>query len=85
MLSETPGSEIPPATAEEAAKEFAGILFGYMFSEMRPAEEEGGLLGGGDAELFMDFFDRAMGRHFVDRAGSQFVEVLVEQLTRKEL
>ncbi|MBM3274057.1 MAG: hypothetical protein FJZ00_02805 [Candidatus Sericytochromatia bacterium] len=83
VLADTSRSEIGPSSAEDAAKDFAGILFGYMFSEMRPkAGEEGGLLGGGDSELFMDFFDRAMGRHFVDGAGGPLVEALVKQLTK---
>jgi Rod binding domain-containing protein len=84
VLADTSRSEIGPSSAEDAAKDFAGILFGYMFSEMRPKadDDEGGLLGGGDSELFMDFFDRAMGKHFVDGAGGPLVEALVKQLTK---
>src|SRR3972149_1875479 len=78
LLGEVPKAEIPAQSAEEAAKQFAAILFGYMFSEMRPKEEEGGLLGGGDSELFMDFFDREIGRHFVDGAGGRPGEALVK-------
>ncbi|MBI6545475.1 MAG: hypothetical protein HY692_01695 [Cyanobacteria bacterium NC_groundwater_1444_Ag_S-0.65um_54_12] len=63
-----------------AAKDFAGILFGYMFSEMRPKSEEDSLLGGGDTELFMDFFDQALGRQFADGAASQIIEALLRQL-----
>ncbi|MBM3558174.1 MAG: hypothetical protein FJX47_21750 [Alphaproteobacteria bacterium] len=83
LLGEVPKSAAAPQTAEEAAKDFAAILFGYMFSEMRPKEEEGGLLGGGDSELFMDFFDREIGRHFVNGAGGALVESLVEKLTKR--
>lgn len=84
MLADARGSEIPVTSAEDAARDFAGILFGYMFSEMRPKAEEGGLLGGGDSEMFMDFFDQAVGRHFAEGAGGQLVEALVKQLSRAD-
>ena len=84
MLEGGSRSEIPMASAQDAARYFAGILFGYMFSEMRPKneEDEGGLLGGGDSEMFMDFFDQAVGRHFADGAGGPLVEALVAQLSK---
>ena len=82
MLADAPRSEIPMASAEDAARDFAGILFGYMFSEMRPKGEEGCLLGGGDSEMFMDFFDQAVGRHFAEGSGGQLVEALVTQLSK---
>lgn len=81
ILADTGGSEVPLVTTEDAAKEFAAILFGYMVSEMRGKSEESTLLGGGDSELFMDFFDQAIGRSFVAGAGGPFVETLVNQLT----
>ena len=85
MMEGTGPSELPPGNAVDAAKDFAAILFGYMFSEMRPKEdEEGSLLGGGDSEMFMDFFDQAMGRQFVESGNLPLVDMLVKQLSRPQ-
>lgn len=76
------GNQMEPANPEEAAKAFASILFGYMFAEMRPKEEDS-LLGGGDTEMFMDFFDQAMARNFVDQ-GNPLVDLIVDRLSPKD-
>lgn len=78
----TQGTTVGPTNPEEAAKAFASILFGYMFAEMRPKEEDS-LLGGGDTEMFMDFFDQAMARNFVDQ-GNPLVDLIVDRLTPRE-
>jgi Rod binding domain-containing protein len=53
-----------------------------MFAEMRPKEEDS-LLGGGDTEMFMDFFDQAMAKDFVDQ-GNPLVDLIVGRLTPRE-
>ena len=80
MLASVP-QEMPIANAADAAKDFAAILFGYMFSEMRPHEDKDGLLGGGDSEMFMEFFDEAIGRDMADGPGNPLVKALVQELT----
>ncbi|MEB3298628.1 MAG: hypothetical protein VKO21_03995 [Candidatus Sericytochromatia bacterium] len=76
------GTTLEPQSPEEAAKAFASILFGYMFAEMRSKEEDS-LLGGGDTEMFMDFFDQAIARSFVDQ-GNPLVDELMGRLLPKD-
>lgn len=79
--------ELPPAQAREAAEEFAGYLFAQVFSQMRPesTEEEGGLFSGENAEMFMNFFDQAVGKSFATSGtGNQLVDQLVAQLVRSQ-
>ncbi len=80
MLTSVP-QHLPISNASDAAKDFAAILFGYMFSEMRPHEDKDGLLGGGDSEMFMEFFDEAIGRDMADGPGNPLVKALVQELT----
>lgn len=80
-LLATPPGHSSPTNPADAAKDFAAILFGYMFSEMRPHESEDGLLGGGDSEMFMSFFDQAIGKDMASAQGDQLVKALVQELT----
>ncbi len=80
MLASVP-QHMPIANAADAAKDFAAVLFGYMFSEMRPHEDKDGLLGGGDSEMFMEFFDEAIGRDMADGPGNPLVKALIQELT----
>ena len=75
------GGQQAPTNPDEAAKAFASVLFGYMFAEMRSKDEDG-LFGSGDTEMFMDFFDQAMARSFVDQ-GNPLVDMLKERLKPK--
>lgn len=86
-LPSAPKGELPPAQAREAAEEFAGYLFAQVFSQMRPesSEEEGGLFSGENAEMFMNFFDQAVGKSFATSGtGNQLVDQLVAQLVRSQ-
>ena len=83
QMMATPPQEETPHGPKGAAKDFAGILFGYMFSEMRPQEDGDGLLGGGDAEMFMNFLDEAIGKGLAQGSGSQLVSALVKELAPK--
>lgn len=76
--------EVQEATEKEAAESFATYLYAQMFSHMRPepSEEEGGLFAGEQAGMFMDFFDQALGKHYVQSGGSALVDQLVAQMTR---
>lgn len=71
----------------EAAEEFAGYLFAQVFSQMRPesSSEEGGLFSGETAEMFLSFFDQAVGKSFASSgSGNQLVEQLVSQLVKRQ-
>lgn len=70
----------------QAAEEFAGYLFAQVFSQMRPeSNEEGGLFSGENAEMFMSFFDQAVGKSFANSSsGNQLVDQLVQQLVQAQ-
>lgn len=77
-----PGAE----DTRQAAEEFAGYLFAQVFSQMRPeSSEEGGLFSGENAEMFMSFFDQAVGKSFASSgSGNRLVDQLVEQLMKSQ-
>ena len=70
----------------QAAEEFAGYLFAQVFSQMRPeSNEEGGLFSGENSEMFMSFFDQAVGKSFANSgSGNQLVDQLVAQLVQSQ-
>lgn len=75
-----PGPSIQEAASpREAAEEFVSYLFAQVFKEMRPQEEEGGLFGGENPQMFMDFFDMQLGRHYASNGGHALVDQLLEQ------
>lgn len=69
---------------KKAAEDFAGMLFAQMFSEMRGTpDEEGSLFGGEqDTEMFMGFFDQAIGEKYVSTGGNGIAEQLYQQLLK---
>lgn len=80
--------ELSPAETRQAAEDFAGYLFAQVFSQMRPQPgegDEGGLFSGEHADMFMSFFDQAVGKSFASSgSGNQLVDQLVQQLVRSQ-
>ncbi|MBU6427829.1 MAG: hypothetical protein KGR26_02345 [Cyanobacteria bacterium REEB65] len=79
-MQAAPPGEMTPANANDASKDFAAILFGYMFSQMRSQDGEDALLGGGDAEMFMSYLDDALGKDLAQGSGNQLVAALENEL-----
>jgi Rod binding domain-containing protein len=73
-----------PDETRQAAQDFAGYLFAQVFGQMRPeSSEEGGLFSGENAEMFLSFFDQAVGKSFASSgSGNQLVDQLVEQMVQ---
>jgi len=78
--------ELSLEETRQAAEEFAGYLFAQVFGQMRPESgEEGGLFSGETAEMFMSFFDQAVGKSFATSgSGNQLVDQLVSQLVKSQ-
>lgn len=89
----TPGFSFTPPTAEarevelkRAVTEFAAVLYTQMFSEMRQAgksedDEEEGILGGGDSNMFMHLMDQEVGKAYATAGGNGLKEALYRQLS----
>lgn len=85
-LPQAPVAAVGSEETRQAAEEFAGYLFAQVFGQMRPeSNEEGGLFSGEHAEMFMSFFDQAVGKSFANSgSGNQLVDQLVQQLVNAQ-
>lgn len=83
------GAPTPPQgkgdELKEASYDFMALLYSYTFSQMRAGSEENeeGLFGGSNSQMFMGFFDQEMGEKFARAEGSELSNTLFMQLSRK--
>jgi Rod binding domain-containing protein len=67
---------------EEACSDFIGVLYSYVFGQMRNTEdaEEGSLFSGDHAQMMMGFMDQEMGKKLSRNEGSGLAKQLFWQM-----
>lgn len=67
----------------EASQDFVGMLYGYVFSQMRESasNEEEGLFSGPHVNMLMGFLDQEIGKQLAATQGQSLAQELLNQLT----
>ncbi len=67
----------------EASKDFVGMLYSYMFSQMREnsSNEEDGLFSGPHVEMMMGFLDQEIGKELASSQGGSLAKEMMTQMT----
>lgn len=67
---------------EEATEDFVGLLYSYVFQQMRSSgtDEENSLFGGENASMFMGFLDQAVGQELARTDGASLAKEMLKQL-----
>lgn len=79
-----PGSAAYAGKIEEQVDEFAGLIFSQLVREMREAgqsEENEGIFGGGDTNMFMHLFDQQVGAALAKQGAGGLKDALHDQLS----
>jgi Rod binding domain-containing protein len=70
---------------EDACTDFIGMLYGYMFGQMRSSSgedaEEGTLFGGDHAQMLLGFLDQEMGKKMATAEGGSLSQQLFWQMS----
>jgi Rod binding domain-containing protein len=71
---------------EEACSDFIGLLYSYMFGQMRSGSgeeaEEGSLFGGEHAQMLLGFLDQEMGKKMAKAEGGNLAQQLFWQMSQ---
>jgi len=72
---------------EEACEDFIGLLYGYMFGQMRSSStgedaEEGALFGGEYSQMLLGFMDQEMGKKLAKTSGGGLSQQLFWQMSQ---
>ncbi|MGE3726345.1 MAG: rod-binding protein [Candidatus Sericytochromatia bacterium] len=67
----------------EASQDFVGMLYSYMFSQMREnsSNEEDGLFSGPHVEMLMGFLDQEIGKELAGSQGGDLAKEMMTQMT----
>ena len=67
----------------ETSKDFVGMLYAYMFSQMREnsSNEEDGLFSGPHVNMLMGFMDQEIGKELASSQGAGLAQEMLKQLT----
>lgn len=79
-----PTAQAREAELKKAVDEFASVLYSQMFREMRESgvdENEEGIFGGGDTNMFMHLMDQEIGKAYAASGGNGLKEALYRQLS----
>jgi Rod binding domain-containing protein len=71
---------------EEACSDFIGLLYSYMFGQMRSSSgeeaEEGSLFGGEHAQMLLGFLDQEVGKKMAAAEGGSLSKQLFWQMSQ---
>jgi Rod binding domain-containing protein len=73
---------------EEACSDFIGLLYSYMFGQMRASSntgeeaDEGSLFGGEHAQMLLGFLDQEMGKKMAKAEGTSLAKQLFWQMSQ---
>lgn len=67
----------------EATEDFVGMLYAYMFSQMRESSsnEEDGLFSGPHVNMLMGFLDQEIGKQLASSQGKDLAKELLNQIS----
>jgi Rod binding domain-containing protein len=67
----------------EASQDFVGMLYSYMFSQMRESSshEEDGLFSGPHVDMLMGFLDQEIGKQLAGTQGEGLAKEMLSQLS----
>jgi Rod binding domain-containing protein len=70
----------------EASHDFVGMLYAYMFSQMREnsSNEEDGLFSGPHVNMLMGFLDQEIGKQLASTQGDGLAKQMMTQLTGRQ-